>query len=90
MPFLRALWLSEVSAGVLLLSCALVLAILAASLGGASVLGARGSAEITFWYTLILGAVPALVFGAPAYAFLRSRGRHRVWLAAILGVAPKE
>jgi len=88
MSFLRALWLTEASAAVLLLSCALALAIFSAVVGGSSMLGAKGSAEITFWYTLILGAGPALLFGAPIYAFLRSRGYQRVWIAAALGAAP--
>jgi hypothetical protein len=88
MSFARALWLSEASASILLLSCAVVLAGLSALLGGAGPLGAGGNAKVTFAYTLILGAVPALVLGAPIYAFLRSRQLHRIWAAACFGATP--
>ena len=46
------------------------------------------AAAVTFSYTLILGALPVLLVGAPGYTFLLSKGHARWYWAVGLGVLP--
>ena len=80
MSYLRALWISEASAAVVLIACALVLAL---------VFGVpTNSGRMWFGYTLAVGVLPALAFGAPLYALLLIRNRNHLGLAVLLGIVP--
>jgi len=39
-------------------------------------------------YATILGVLPTMLLGAPAYAFLRSKGRATAWASLAIGVVP--
>lgn len=57
-----------------------------AALAKSAVLGVRGSFTLVFGYTLVLGFVPAICFGAPSYAWLWQKGRASWTTATLLGV----
>jgi hypothetical protein len=80
MSYLHALLISEFIGAWVLIACATVLAL---------VFGVpTGGGGFWFMYTLIIGALPVLAFGAPIYAMLVSRGRSNVLSAALLGLIP--
>lgn len=39
-------------------------------------------------YATFFGVLPTMLFGVPAYALLRARGRATAWAAVAIGVAP--
>ena len=59
-----------------------------ASIATSSVLGVSGSAKVVFLYTLFIGSIPVVLFGAPLYSALRHI--HRMsWLVALgIGAVP--
>lgn len=89
MTFLQRLAISEMAAFIALLVLAVSLAVLAAisaALAETAVLGIGGSSAVVFGYTVVLGVVPALVLGAPGYAWLWHTGRASWLSAAALGL----
>ncbi len=53
-----------------------------------ALLSPRSAATVTFGYTMILGTIPALLVGAPAYVFLLRKGYARWYTALALGTLP--
>ena len=47
-----------------------------------------GAAALVFGYTLIIGFLPVVLFGAPLYALLLSTGRASFLAAVGIGIAP--
>ena len=58
------------------------------TLHASSLLGPSSSAQVVFGYTAILGAVPALLLGAPGYLILVHRNLARWPYVSLLGTAP--
>ena len=59
-----------------------------ASLATSSVLGISGSAKVVFLYTLFIGSIPVVLFGAPLYSALRHFHKMSGLVALSLGAVP--
>lgn len=91
MTFLRRLAKTELAALVALVAIAILVAAFSALqtwLAPSAVLGIAGSAAIVFGYILIIGSIPALVFGAPVYTLLWQRGKVSWAIALAIGLLP--
>ena len=53
-----------------------------------ALLSSKSAATVTFGYTVILGILPALLFGAPGYVLLLRKGLARWYYALALGALP--
>ena len=92
MTYAQRLWRSEVAGIGALLACATVVAMIAFAdavrIGPTSLMSSRWAASAGFAYTVAIGALPAILYGAPLYALLAHKGR-ATWPAVIvLGMAP--
>lgn len=91
MKFVSFLWRSELWTAAALVTCAVLMAAVAAigeSLDASPRFDPLGSAQGLFAATLLFGTAPALVYGAPAYAFAAFK-RWLSWpLVLALGVVP--
>jgi len=92
MIFLQRLWRSELVALGALLVCAAFVGgygfVDSARTGQASLLSPADAGWIGFAYTMIFGALPALLFGAPAYALLAQAGRASWTTTMVVGIVP--
>ena len=53
-----------------------------------SLLSPSSAATVIFGYTMIIGTLPALLVGAPAYVVLMRKGQARWYYVLALGVTP--
>lgn len=91
MSLLRQLLVVEATAFAALLVVAGLMAAVAAvdsATHSNALLSPTSAATITFGYTLMLGALPAILVGAPCYALLLRKGRARWYYALAAGVLP--
>jgi hypothetical protein len=92
LTFLQRLWRSELATlGALLASAAIVGClgfVDSVRAGKASLLPPADAAWIGFAYTMVLGALPALLYGAPAYALLAQAGRASWSTTLLIGLVP--
>jgi hypothetical protein len=92
MILLRRLLVAELLGLAALLLVALALATYGAwdsdKNGSENLFGEQSAAQFLFLFTLVLGALPVIVIGAPGYVFLHSRRLARWPLVLLLGTAP--
>ena len=91
MKIVRQLLVVGATAFAALVSIAALMAIFAAvdsAISSKPLLSPRSAATITFGYTVLIGTLPALLFGAPAYVLLLQKGHARWQYAIALGALP--
>ena len=91
MKIVRQLLVVGATAFAALVSIAALMAIVAAVDSANStnaLLSPRSAATVTFGYTVIIGTLPALLFGTPAYVLLLQKGHARWQYAMALGALP--
>src|SRR3954468_20704943 len=92
MTFARRLWRSEIAAIAALITCAIAVAAVsfadAVRIGPTSLMSSRWAASAGFVYTVTIGVLPAIAYGAPAYALLAHRGRASWPTVIALGIVP--
>ena len=91
MKIVRQLLVVGATSCAALVSIAALMAIFAAvdsANSSNALLSPRSAATITFGYTVLIGTLPALLFGAPAYVLLLQKGHARWQYAIALGALP--
>lgn len=95
MTFWQMLWRIELRAVAALVICACLMALYGIvdelrimAKGVSPLISPIDGAWLVFAYTIAIGVLPVIFYGAPIYAFLRHRGLAS-WLAvALIGIAP--
>src|SRR5258706_7299870 len=95
MSFLHRLWRCELTGFAALVVCAVAVAVVAfgdsVRIGDTSLASVSVAARIGvngFGYTVIIGALPVILYGAPIYALLANAGRANWTTVILLGVVP--
>jgi hypothetical protein len=92
MTYLQRLWRSELVALCVLVACAGIVAIYGfvdgIRMGLTTSMSPGDAAAAGFVYTLVFGALPALLYGAPLYALLWHAGSAAWSTAILIGVLP--
>src|SRR5690242_7484861 len=92
MTFLQRFWRAEAMALLALLICAIGIAAYGFAdsfhAGQSSLISPSGALWIGFAYTVAIGLLPTVVYGAPVYAFLSFK-RRASWVVTIgIGLLP--